>query len=67
MDMLRHHHVAGNIAPVPAAHAFELTLEGVAGVARIEQLHPPVTAEGDEVQAALALVTDRFQAHFWGL
>ena len=62
--MLRHHDISGDEAAVPAADTFQFALKGVSRApAGVQQFHPPIAAEGDEVQAALILITDWLDVH----
>ena len=69
MHMLWHHDVTNNVHPVPAANPLQIFFKDLSGTHGIQQLHPPETAEGDEVQTPLVLITDwlghlrRFYSH----
>jgi len=56
MYVLGHYYVSCDVAAVPTAHALEFSLECLARNHRIEEWHPAITTECDEVQATLLLV-----------
>lgn len=62
-DVLRHDDVARNETSVPAANALQLMFERIPGGHGIQEPHAVVAAEGNEVQAALALVAHWFDVH----
>ena len=61
--MLGLHYVAGDVAGVPGADALKGLLEGIFRRRGIEQGHSVITAERDEMQAALVLIADWFDVH----
>jgi hypothetical protein len=67
MYVLGHDHVSGDVTSIPAADTLKFQFENTARGCAIEQLQALVAAEGYEVQAALVLVTDRFNVHSAGL
>jgi hypothetical protein len=63
VNVLRHDHVAGYIASIPAANALQFMFERLPGHSGAEQLHAPITTESDEMEAALVLKTLRLWRH----
>src|SRR5271165_3886826 len=61
--MFGHDCVSGDPAAVPAADAFQFAFEYFTGGNRVEQLHPAIATERDEVQTVLMLVADRLNGH----
>lgn len=57
--MRGHDHVANYGASVPMSHPSKLLLENIPRDGGVEQLHPLVTTESDEVEAALILIANR--------
>jgi hypothetical protein len=50
VHMLGHDYISGNEAAMPPADTFQLTRKSIFSRGRVKQLHPPITAECDEVQ-----------------
>ena len=61
--MLRHHDITRDVAAVPRADSLEFCFESVFRHQTIEQRHALIAAERDEMQAALGLIADWFDAH----
>jgi hypothetical protein len=58
-----HHHISCDEAAIPAADTFQFALKSISGRSGVEKLHPSIAAEGDEVQAALILISDWLDVH----
>ena len=63
VHVLRHHDISSHIAAVPDADSLEFSLESFFCCGRIQQPPTLAAAEGDEVQTALVLVSNRFDVH----
>jgi hypothetical protein len=63
MHVIRHHYLAGNVAAVPDPDSLKRSLEGLFRRQTIEQPHPAITTESDEMQAPLVLIADWFDMH----
>jgi hypothetical protein len=67
VDVLWHHYITCDVAAVAGADSLQFSLKDLFCWQRIEQRHPVITTKGDEMQAALTLVSNWFDVHSWRL
>jgi len=64
MNVFRHYHVTDNAKSIPTMYSLQFALEYFPRLGGVEQLHPPITTEGDEMQTALMLIAFGLGSHF---
>jgi len=62
-DVFGHEDVAMHLETVPFSQRFEPTLEAFVSGFGVQVWEPPITAEGDEVEVALVLVSAEADGH----
>jgi hypothetical protein len=63
VHVLGHDDISGDVAAIPAADTFQFLFEGISSRDGVEHPHSLITAEGDEVQTVLVLISNWLDVH----
>jgi hypothetical protein len=67
MNMLRHQHISRHHKSVPQPYRFKLSFEDLVRASLAQKRQSSVTTEGDEVEDAALLVTNKTLRHSRGI